>query len=273
VQAGGEQYVTAEDSMGIVNRSKGREKPASQHLLSDVAIISRMARAVLKNRSTVDWNAMMSDYGKIREAISRVVPGFEGFSARLDQEGYFYLPNPARECVFMTPSRRAQLRACPTPMHDLQPGELLLMTLRSHDQFNSTIYGLDDRYRGVYGGRRVIFLNPSDMEELGLETGCLVDITSHFEGETRIAPRFIVVPYTISKRSAAAYYPETNVLVPIRSVAAKSNQPAYKCVRVTLKRVGSAAEVIKTSVTGIYHNLTRPDPGAQTTVGSERTSG
>jgi molybdopterin-dependent oxidoreductase alpha subunit len=260
MQAGGEQYVTAEDSMGIINRSKGREKPASLHLLSDVAIISRMALAVFKNRSTVDWKAMMSDYGKIREAISRVIPGFGAFNARFERAGYFYLPNPARERIFMTPSRRAQLRACPTPAHDLQPGELLLMTVRSHDQFNSTIYGLDDRYRGIYGGRRVIFLNPADMEEIGLETGCLVDIASHFEGEIRIAPRFIVVPYTISRRSAAAYYPETNVLVPIRSVAAKSNQPSYKCIRITLTHTGSASEIIKASAAGIHENLTRPDP-------------
>jgi molybdopterin-dependent oxidoreductase alpha subunit len=262
LQAGGEQYVTAEDSMSIVNRSRGREKPASPHLLSDVAIISRMGLAVFNDGSAVDWSAMMADYGKIRDVISRVLPGFEGFSGRLEREGFFYLPNPARERVFMTPSRRAQLRACPTPRHDLQPGELLLMTLRSHDQFNSTIYGLDDRYRGVYGGRRVIFLNPSDIEELSLETGCLVDIASHFEEEVRVAPRFIVVPYTISKHSAAAYYPETNVLVPIRSVAARSNQPAYKCIRITLKRVGSASELIQTSAAGIHQNLTRPDPGA-----------
>jgi anaerobic selenocysteine-containing dehydrogenase len=135
------------------------------------------------------------------------------------------------------------------------------MTIRTHDQFNSTIYGLNDRYRGVYGGRRVVFLNPAEIENAGLAAGELVNIQSHFEGEVRIAREFIVVPYTIPLRCAAAYYPKTNVLVPIRNVAAMSNQPAYKCVVVTLHKTGQIPEGVDISSRGISANLTRPIPG------------
>jgi anaerobic selenocysteine-containing dehydrogenase len=162
-----------------------------------------------------------------------VVPGFEDFNARI-REGFFYLPNAAREGVFHTPTGKARFSVCGVPRHNLAPGELLMTTVRSHDQFNTTIYGLDDRYRGVYNGRRVILLNPDDVRELGLRDGQWVDITSHFEGETRVARRFKVVCYPIARRSAATYFPEANVLVPVRSVAARSNQPAHKCVRITL---------------------------------------
>ena len=170
----------------------------------------------------------------IRDAISRVIPGFENFNARLAKEKFFYLPNAAKHRIFKTSSGKAKLSVCPIPKHDLKPGEFLLTTIRSHDQFNSTIYGLNDRYRGVFDGRRVLFLNPLDMEARNLQAGQIVDIYSHFEGEVRKAPRFAIVPYAIARRSAAAYYPETNVLIPICSVAAKSNQPASKCIRITL---------------------------------------
>ncbi|HJY91367.1 MAG TPA: molybdopterin dinucleotide binding domain-containing protein, partial [Candidatus Acidoferrum sp.] len=152
----------------------------------------------------------------------------------LAKEQFFYLPNAAKHRIFKTSSGKAKLSVCPIPKHDLKHDEFLLTTIRSHDQFNSTIYGLNDRYRGVFGGRRVLFLNPLDMEARNLQAGQIVDIYSHFEGEVRKAPRFAIVPYAIARRSAAAYYPETNVLIPIRSVAAKSNQPASKCIRITL---------------------------------------
>ena len=144
------------------------------------------------------------------------------------------MPNAARHRIFKTGSGKAKLSVCPIPRHHLKPDELLLTTIRSHDQFNSTIYGLNDRYRGVFSGRRVIFLNPLDMQARNLRAGQIVDIYSHFEGEVRQAPNFAIVPYAIARRSAAAYYPETNVLIPMRSVAAKSNQPASKCIRITL---------------------------------------
>jgi len=151
------------------------------------------------------------------------------------------------------------LTVCPIPKHDLKPDEFLLTTIRSHDQFNSTIYGLNDRYRGVFDGRRVLFLNPLDMQAINLQAGQIVDIYSHFEGEVRKAPRFAIVPYAIARRSAAAYYPETNVLIPIRSVAAKSNQPAAKCIRITLTPV-DGAEALHFSKTDLARNLDRSVP-------------
>ncbi len=234
IQATGKQFLTVEDSMGIINRSEGFFPPASPDLLSDVAIIANLAHATLGSRTTTNWLGFAADYNLIRDAISRVIPGFENFNERLAKEKFFYLPNAAKHRIFKTSSGKAKLSVCPIPKHDLKPDEFLLTTVRSHDQYNSTIYGLNDRYRGVFGGRRVLFLNPLDMQAMNLQAGQIVDICSHFEGEVRRAPRFAIVPYAIARRSAAAYYPETNVLVPVRSVAAKSNQPAFKCIRVTL---------------------------------------
>ncbi|MBS1833227.1 MAG: hypothetical protein JST65_10955, partial [Acidobacteria bacterium] len=183
----------------------------------------------------------------------------ENFNERLAKEKFFYLPNAARQRVFKTDSGKAKFTVCPIPVHDLAPNEFLLTTVRSHDQFNSVIYGLDDRYRGIFGGRRVVFLNPRDMEAHGLRAGQIVDIYSHFEGEVRMAPRFAVVPYEIARRSAAAYYPETNVLVPVRSVAAKSNQPVSKCIRITLSPV-EPYEQLDFSKKDVEKNLERALP-------------
>jgi molybdopterin-dependent oxidoreductase alpha subunit len=259
VQTTGKQFVTVEDSMGIVNPSEGFLPPASPHLLSDVAIIANLAHATLKSRTGTDWLGFAANYNVIRDAISRVIPGFENFNARLASEKFFYLPNAAKHRIFKTKSGKARFSVCPIPRHDLKANELLLTTIRSHDQFNSTIYGLNDRYRGVFEGRRALFLNPLDMEQMNLKAGQIVDIYSHFEGEVRKAPRFAVVPYTIARRSAAAYYPETNVLIPIRSVAAKSNQPAAKCIRITLVPVTSG-ETLHFSQADLNRNLNRAVP-------------
>jgi molybdopterin-dependent oxidoreductase alpha subunit len=234
IQATGKQWVTVEDSMGIINPSQGFLRPASPDLMSDVAIIAQLAHATLGSRTPTNWLGFAADYNLIRDAISRVIPGFENFNARMASEKFFYLPNAAKQRIFKTSSGKAKLTVCPIPRHDLKADEFLLTTIRSHDQFNSTIYGLNDRYRGVFDGRRVLFLNPLDMQAGNLRAGQIVDIYSHFEGEVRKAPCFAVVPYAIARRSAAAYYPETNVLIPVRSVAAKSNQPASKCIRITL---------------------------------------
>ena len=234
VPATGKQFVTVEDSMGIINPSQGFLPPASRDLLSDVAIIANLANVTLGSRTTTNWLGLAVDYNLIRDAISKVIPGFENFNARLAEEKFFYLPNAARQRVFKTSSGKAKLSVCPIPKHDLKSDKFLWATIRSHDQFNSTIYGLNGRYRGMFDGRRVLFLNPLDMEAGNLQAGQVVDIYSHFEGEVRKAPGFVIVPYAIARRSAAAYYPETNVLIPIRSVAAKSNQPAAKSIRITL---------------------------------------
>jgi len=154
---------------------------------------------------------------------------------RVREPGGFYLPNLAREGVFKTSTGRANFTVHGLPRHELEPGQLLMMTVRSHDQFNTTIYGLDDRYRGVHNERRVVFLNPEDVAEQKLSAGQVVDLFSHFDGETRTARRFLVVPYPVPRRCAATYFPEANVLVPVRSVADKSNTPASKSVVITVR--------------------------------------
>jgi molybdopterin-dependent oxidoreductase alpha subunit len=231
-RAGAAQLATAEDSMGIVNPSRGSERPASAELISDVEILVRLAQATFGDSGPVAWPSLL-DNARVREHISRVVPGFADFNARIAQ-GPFYLPNPARERVFRTATGRARFTACSLPDLKFADDELLMTTVRSHDQFNTVVYGLDDRYRGVFAGRHVIFVSPEDIARLGFKPGEWVDITSHFEGETRVARRFKLIEYPIARGCAATYFPEANVLVPIRSLAAKSQQPAQKSVRITL---------------------------------------
>ncbi|MGA2430148.1 MAG: FdhF/YdeP family oxidoreductase [Candidatus Acidiferrum sp.] len=259
LQATGKQFLTVEDSMGIIDPTQGFFPPASPELMSDVAILANLAHATLGSRTTTNWLAFAADYNLIRDAISRVIPGFENFNARLAKEKFFYLPNAAKQRNFKTSSGKAKFTVCPIPKHELKPDEFLLTTIRSHDQFNSTIYGLNDRYRGVFDGRRVLFLNPLDMQARNLQPGQIVDIYSHFEGEVRKAPRFAIVPYAIARHSAAAYYPETNVLIPICSVAAKSNQPASKCIRITLTP-RDPGEALHFSRADLARNLDRAVP-------------
>jgi molybdopterin-dependent oxidoreductase alpha subunit len=235
VQSAGPQFVSVENSMGVVHPSRGGLEPASPHLLSEPAIVARLAREVLGGRGGVDWEWLIEDYDRVRDLIERTIPGFEDYNRRVRDPGGFYLPNAAREGVFKTATGRAQFTVHELPRHDLAPGQFLMMTVRSHDQFNTTIYGLDDRYRGVLGERRVVFLNPDDVREHGLSAGQVVDLVSHFEGEERVARRFLVVPYQIPRRSAATYFPEANVLVPVRSVADKSNTPASKSVVISIR--------------------------------------
>jgi molybdopterin-dependent oxidoreductase alpha subunit len=234
-QVAGPQFVSVENSMSVVHSSRGHLQPASEHLLSEPAIVARLARAVLGPRSEVRWEWLVEDYDRIRDLIERVIPGFDDYNRRVRQPAGFYLPNAAREGVFKTSTGKANFTVHQLPQHELLPGQFLLMTVRSHDQFNTTIYGLDDRYRGVYGERRVVFLNPLDAAEQSLSAGQAVDLVSHFEGEERVARRFLVVPYPLPRRSAATYFPEANVLVPVRSVAEKSNTPASKSVRISIR--------------------------------------
>ena len=232
-QATGEQFVTVEDSMGIINPSRGTLEPGSPHLISEIAIVCGMARAVLGDKTTVAWEKLQGDYALIRDHIERVIPGFEPFNERLEI-GPFYLPNKARQRVFETDSKKAVFTDHPIPPNGVPKGQFALMTMRSHDQFNTTIYGLDDRYRGIYNGRRVVFLNAEDVAELGLTAGQIVDLTSHFQGVERMVEHFMVTPYEIPRGCAAAYFPEANPLVPLESVAAKSNTPVSKFIPITL---------------------------------------
>lgn len=235
VQKSGEQFVSVENSMGVVHTSRGSLEPASPHLLSEPAIVARLARATLGSRGGVEWERLTEDYDRVRDLIERVISGFDEYNRRVREPGGFYLPNLAREGVFKTSTGRANFTVHELPRNELAPGQFLMMTVRSHDQFNTTIYGLDDRYRGIQGERRVVFLNPEDIASQGLSAGQVVDLVSHFDGEERTARRFIVVPYRIPRRCAATYFPETNVLVPVRSVADKSNTPASKSVVITVR--------------------------------------
>ncbi|MFE3860580.1 FdhF/YdeP family oxidoreductase [Streptomyces goshikiensis] len=231
-QAAGKQFVTVEDSMGMVHASRGNLAPASPHLLSEPAIVARMARAVLGAGSTTPWEEFERDYTTIRDRISRVVPGFEDFNARAARPEGFRLPHaPRDERRFPTKTGKANFTGAPVEYPRVPEGRLLLQTLRSHDQYNTTIYGLDDRYRGITGGRRVVMVNPEDAAELGLADGSYTDLVSEWrDGVERRAPGFRVVHYPTARGCAAAYYPETNVLVPLDSTADTSNTPASKSV-------------------------------------------
>ncbi|MET9425064.1 FdhF/YdeP family oxidoreductase [Streptomyces sp. NPDC006540] len=238
IQAGGRQVVTVEDSMGMVHASRGNLTPASPHLLSEPAIVARMARAVLGPSSSTPWEDFEQDYSTIRDRIARVVPGFEDFNAKIARPGGFTLPHgPRDERRFPTATGKANFTAAPVEYPEIPEGRLLLQTLRSHDQYNTTIYGLDDRYRGIKGGRRVVLVHPEDARELGLADGSYADLVGEWkDGVERRAPGFRVVHYPTARGCAAAYYPETNVLVPLDSTADTSNTPASKSVIVRLEQ-------------------------------------
>jgi len=235
IQAAAPQFVTTENSMGVVQMSHGSLEPASEELLSEPQIVARLARATFEHRTTVDWAQLAANYDLIRASIERVVPGFENYNTRVREPGGFYLPNAARERVFKTPSGKAVFTVHSLPEHKLEPGQFLMMTIRSHDQFNTSVYTENDRYRGISNNRRVVFLNQEDVEAAGLQAQQPVDLVSHFNGQERVAPKFTVVPYDIPRGCAATYFPEANVLVPVGSVAEKSNTPASKSVVITIR--------------------------------------
>ena len=233
-QPGGEQFVSVENSMGIVHASRGSLEPASPHLRSEVAIVAGLAAATLGDKAS--WAALAQDYDRVRDTIATVIPGFDGYNERVRAQGGFRLPNPAREGRFETRSGKAKFTVHATPQHGLSEGQFMMMTIRSHDQFNTTIYGLDDRYRGISQQRRVVFLNAVDAQEAGLREGDQVDLVSCYAGKERIARGFMVAPYNIPRHCAATYFPEANCLVPIDHTARRSNTPASKSVVISLRR-------------------------------------
>ncbi|HEY0797901.1 MAG TPA: FdhF/YdeP family oxidoreductase [Candidatus Baltobacteraceae bacterium] len=235
-QRSGLQFVTVENTVSAVSRSRGTLTPASSQLKSEPAIIAGIAKATLRSASPLDWDALIDDYDQVREHIARVIPGFQDFNRRIRRDDViFYAPVAAKERVFNTESGKANFTLNVLPQTRLNAGEYLMMTIRSHDQFNTVVYGLDDRYRGIYGGRRVIFMNQEDMEAANLRANQFVDISSHFRGEVRTVTTFAVVPYDIPRRCTATYFPETNALVPLDSTADISNTPTSKSVVVTLR--------------------------------------
>ena len=234
-QAGGDQFITVEDSMGVISASYGSLPPASPRLKSETAIVAGLAAATLGPTHPVDWDKLAGNYDLIRNRIEKIIPGFAPFNERV-KRAPFYLPNGPRDGrKFNTATNKANFTVHNLPKPALEPGQFVMMTIRTHDQFNTTIYGLDDRYRGIYNGRRVIFMNARDMADAGLVQGQLVDLTSHFNGEQRVAPSFMVAPYDIPRGCTATYFPETNVLVPIDSVAEVSNTPTSKFVVITVQ--------------------------------------
>ncbi|MGW6912338.1 FdhF/YdeP family oxidoreductase [Kitasatospora sp. NPDC054939] len=232
VTAHGAQFVSVEDSMGQVHSSRGGLRPPAPGLLSETAIVCRLARAALGPQDTVPWEDFAADYDTLRDRIARVVPGFEDYNEKVRRPGGFTLPHGPRDSrTFPTATGRANFTVNPLTAPEVPAGRLLLQTLRSHDQYNTTIYGLDDRYRGIRGGRRVVLVNPADAAELGLADGGYVDLVGEWrDGVERRAPHFRVVHYPVARGGAAAYYPETNVLVPLDSTADVSNTPTSKAV-------------------------------------------
>jgi molybdopterin-dependent oxidoreductase alpha subunit len=236
LQASGAQFITVENSMGIVHQSHGHLKPHSKELLSEPAIVIGLANATLKN-TKIDWTAFASNYDLIRSKIEATIPGFENYNTRVRIKGGFYLPNSARENNFSpTASGKANFTINKPSDLKLESNQFIMMTIRTHDQYNTTIYGLDDRYRGVLNERRVVFMNATDMKAQNLKQLDLVDLTSHFKDEKRVARGFLVVRYNIPKQCTATYFPEANVLVPLKSVAKISNTPTSKTVIITIEK-------------------------------------
>jgi molybdopterin-dependent oxidoreductase alpha subunit len=239
VQSSGEQFVTVEDSMSVVHTSRGRLQPAGEHLLSEVAIVCRLARELLGEDHPVPWQDFERDYDLIRDRISRVVPGCHDYNDRVRLPDGFVLPNAPRDSREFTGTKtgKATFTANEFEFPQVPDGRLLLQTLRSHDQYNTTIYGLSDRYRGIEDGRRVVFVNPDDLVALGFADGELVDLVSEWSDTDRRASRFRVVSYPTARGCAAAYFPEANALVPLDAVARTSNTPVSKSVVIRLEPV------------------------------------
>jgi molybdopterin-dependent oxidoreductase alpha subunit len=258
-RAAGEQFVTVEDSMSVVHSSRGRNKPASAQLRSEVAIVCGLAKAALPAGGGVDWDALAADYDRIRDRIEGVVPGFDDFNRRVREPGGFVLRNAAAHREWNTGTGRANFAVVPTPDIRLPDGQLRLFTIRSHDQYNTTIYGLDDRYRGIKQARRVVLMHPDDLAERGLKPGDWLDVVGHAaDGRTRIAPRFRAVAYDVPRGCAAAYFPEANVLVPVGSRAKGSNTPSSKMIPVTVLPATSEVEVV-----GVDERLVARTPRAE----------
>jgi molybdopterin-dependent oxidoreductase alpha subunit len=240
VRAGGEQFVTVEDSMAMVHASRGRLPPSSPELRSEVAIITELAHRVFGD--DLGWREMGEDYATIRGHISRVVPGCQDYEQRVSQPGGFMLPRPPHDSrTFPTPSGKARFTVNPPSAVEVPDGHLLLQTVRSHDQFNTTVYGMDDRYRGIKGGRRVVFVSGDDLRERHLRSGDLVDVISVWDDGERRAKGFRAVEYPTPRGCAAAYFPEANVLVPLDATAEVSNTPTSKSVVIRLERSGEPA--------------------------------
>ena len=227
-------FVTVENSMGVVHSSTGKLQPASKSLRSEPSIVSGIGEACFGD-TPFSWTKYGSNHDETRNLIESVLPGFTDYNQRVRQKGGFYLPNGPRDGpTWNTPSGKATMHVHRFPERAISEDRFILMTIRSHDQYNTTIYGMDDRYRGVYNARRVVMMNPQDMHKLGLHASDYIDLTSHFNERTIDSPKWKVVPYEIPRGNLAAYFPEANVLIPLESVAKGSNTPTSKWVEVSV---------------------------------------
>ncbi len=235
-QESGEQFVSVENSMGVVHQSHGHLTPLSGQLKSEAAIVAGMALATLKT-SKVQWNLLISNYDFIRDKIEATIPGFDAYNTRVREPGGFYLPNNSRDGNFsVTKTKKANFTLNKLSEISLGKGQFIMMTIRTHDQYNTTIYGLDDRYRGILNERRVVLMNALDMQDMNLKKFDVVNLISHFNGEQRIAENFLAIPYAIPRACTATYFPEANVLVALDNVAHTSNTPASKTVVITIEK-------------------------------------
>jgi molybdopterin-dependent oxidoreductase alpha subunit len=235
VQASGEQFVTIENSMGVVQKSYGRLENASGNLMSEPAIVAAIGKALYGN-DPINWEKFVQNYDHIRDAVEATIDGFEDYNKRVRKPGGFYLPNGARERRFNTTNGKANFTINAVPDRKVKEDHLIMMTIRTHDQYNTTIYGNDDRYRGILNERRVVLMNEKDMEKHGLKELDVVNIIGHHGGNERRAHFFKIVKYDISEGCVATYFPEANVLVPIESTARTSNTPVSKFIEVSLEK-------------------------------------
>ncbi len=235
LQKSGEQFVTVENSMGVVHMSRGINAPCSKDLMSEPAIVSGIAQALFQGVDQIGWQEMAENYDVIRNHIEGSIAGFDDYNIQVRKSDGFYLPNGPREGKFTTPSGKAHFTISPLEVDQVAPGRFIMMTIRSHDQYNTTIYGLDDRYRGITNERRIVLMNPKDMSDAGLSKMSEVDIVSHFNQTERIAERFLIIPFEIARGCVATYFPETNCLVPLEHTARKSNTPVSKWIEVELR--------------------------------------
>ncbi|MEO6908542.1 MAG: molybdopterin dinucleotide binding domain-containing protein, partial [Abditibacteriaceae bacterium] len=235
---GERQYVSTENSMGVVEWSRGVLEPISDDLINETQIVCRMAMATIGDRTVVDWQRYHDSYGAVRDDIEKCIPGFEDYNVRVQQKGGFYLPNAARDEQRFSKqfNDRAPFTVTSLPDNTLASDEYLMATTRTHGQFNTTIYDLDDRYRGIHNERRVVMMNEKDIEQAGFTAGDKVDLFNYDDDIERIAPLFIVVSYPIPEKNTMTYFPETNVLVSVNNVVEGSNMPASKYVKIKIKK-------------------------------------
>ena len=233
-----EQFVSCENSMGVVQMSKGMLKPVAEGLRSENQIICEIAKATLGARSKVNWDHYAKNYDNVRDLVAQFIPGFDDYNTKVRMPGGFYIPNGPRHGKYQTQlfGDKMPLSITELPKVVMEQDDYRMATVRSHDQFNTTIYGMNDRYRGVFNERRVIFMNEKDIKKGDFVPGEKVDLFNYHENKQRVARLFVIIPYDIPERCTVTYYPETNVLIPITSVAAESNTPTSKMVMIKIRK-------------------------------------